>query len=50
MELAGGQAFFKGSPIERAWRDLRAAKFHPFTPEATLVQAGELALAAAAAG
>jgi alkylation response protein AidB-like acyl-CoA dehydrogenase len=47
MELAGGQAFFKGSPIERAWRDLRAAKFHPFTPEATLTQAGEVALARA---
>jgi alkylation response protein AidB-like acyl-CoA dehydrogenase len=49
MELGGGQAFFKGSPIERAWRDLRAAKFHPFTPEATLTQAGEVALARAAA-
>ena len=47
MELGGGQAFFKGSPIERAWRDLRAAKFHPFTPEATLAQAGEIALARA---
>jgi len=47
MELAGGQAFFKGSPIERAWRDLRAAKFHPFTPEATLTQAGEVALSRA---
>jgi alkylation response protein AidB-like acyl-CoA dehydrogenase len=47
MELGGGAAFFKGSPIERAWRDIRAAKFHPFTPEATLMQAGEVALARA---
>ena len=44
MELAGGSAFFKGSPIERAYRDIRAAKFHPFSPEATLVHAGRLAL------
>jgi alkylation response protein AidB-like acyl-CoA dehydrogenase len=44
MELAGGSAYFKGSPIERAYRDIRAAKFHPFTPEATLVHAGRLAL------
>jgi alkylation response protein AidB-like acyl-CoA dehydrogenase len=50
MELGGGAAFFTGSPIERAWRDIRAAKFHPFTPEATLTQAGEVALAKAAAG
>jgi alkylation response protein AidB-like acyl-CoA dehydrogenase len=46
MELGGGAAFFKGSPIERAWRDIRAAKFHPFTPEATLLQAGDVALEA----
>ena len=44
MELAGGAAFFKGSPIERAYRDIRAAKFHPLTPEATLLHAGRLAL------
>ncbi len=44
MELAGGSAYYKGSPIERAYRDIRAAKFHPLTPEATLVHAGRLAL------
>ena len=44
MEIAGGAAFFKGSPIERAYRDIRGAKFHPFTPEATLLHAGRLAL------
>jgi alkylation response protein AidB-like acyl-CoA dehydrogenase len=44
MEVAGGRAFFKGSPIERAYRDIRAAKFHPLTPEATLLHAGRLAL------
>jgi alkylation response protein AidB-like acyl-CoA dehydrogenase len=44
MEAAGGAAFFKGSPIERAYRDIRAAKFHPLTPEQSLLHAGRLAL------
>jgi len=44
MDLVGGAAFFKGSPIERAYRDIRAAKFHPFSPELTLMHAGRLAL------
>lgn len=44
MELAGGKAFYKGSVIERAYRDIRGIKLHPFTPEQTLVHAGRLAL------
>jgi alkylation response protein AidB-like acyl-CoA dehydrogenase len=44
MEVAGGSAFYKGSTIERCYRDIRAAKFHPLTPEQTLVHAGRLAL------
>jgi alkylation response protein AidB-like acyl-CoA dehydrogenase len=44
MEVAGGASFYKGSIIERCYRDVRAAKFHPFTPEITLVHAGRLAL------
>ena len=44
MELGGGAGFFKGSTIERAYRDVRGAKFHPLTPEQTLVHAGRLAL------
>lgn len=44
MELAGGQAYFKGSPIERAYRDIRAIKFHPLQPEAALLHAGRVAL------
>ena len=35
MDVAGGPAFFKGSVIERAYRDIRAAKFHPLTPDAS---------------
>jgi alkylation response protein AidB-like acyl-CoA dehydrogenase len=44
MEVAGGPAFFRGSVIERAYRDVRAVKFHPLTPEATHVEAGRHAL------
>lgn len=44
MDVAGGAAFSKGSTIERAYRDMRAAAFHPLTPEVTLVHAGRLAL------
>ncbi|MBZ5739684.1 acyl-CoA dehydrogenase family protein [Nocardioides mangrovi] len=41
MDVAGGPAFFRGSVIERAYRDIRAAKFHPLTPDATHVLAGQ---------
>ncbi len=44
MEIAGGTSFFKGSIIERCYRDIRAAKFHPFTPDRTLLHAGRVAL------
>ena len=44
MEVGGGAAFFKGSAIERAYRDIRAVKFHPLTLEQTLTHAGRLAL------
>jgi alkylation response protein AidB-like acyl-CoA dehydrogenase len=44
MQVAGGGAFFKGSLIERCYRDIRAAAFHPLTPEATLLAAGRHAL------
>jgi alkylation response protein AidB-like acyl-CoA dehydrogenase len=44
MDVAGGSAFFKGSVIERCYRDIRAAKFHPLTPEDTLVETGRRAL------
>ena len=44
MEVAGGAGFFRTSPIERCYRDIRAVKFHPFTPEQTLVHAGRVSL------
>jgi alkylation response protein AidB-like acyl-CoA dehydrogenase len=44
LELGGGPGFFKGSPLERAYRDIRAVKFHPLSPEAILLHNGRLAL------
>jgi alkylation response protein AidB-like acyl-CoA dehydrogenase len=44
MEVAGGSAYFRTSPIEQCYRDVRAAKFHPFTPEQTLIHAGRVNL------
>jgi alkylation response protein AidB-like acyl-CoA dehydrogenase len=44
MELVGGASYFRRQPFEQAWRDLRAAKYHPWTPEATLHQVGRLAV------
>jgi alkylation response protein AidB-like acyl-CoA dehydrogenase len=46
MEVAGGSAFFRGSVVERCYRDIRAAKFHPTTPEDTLLLAGDQAFTA----
>jgi acyl-CoA dehydrogenase len=44
MELAGGASFYRRSPLERAYRDVRAGKYHPLTPELTLAYAGRLGL------
>ena len=44
MEAAGGSSYFKRSPLERAFRDVRGGKYHPLTPEKTLIFAGRQAL------
>ena len=41
LEVVGGSAFFRTSPLERAYRDVRGGPFHPLTPEATLELLGE---------
>jgi acyl-CoA dehydrogenase len=47
MEAVGGSAYYKRSPLERAYRDVRGGKFHPLPPEKTLQFAGRLALGGA---
>jgi alkylation response protein AidB-like acyl-CoA dehydrogenase len=44
MDVGGGPAFFRGSVLERCYRDIRAAKFHPLNLELTLVHGGRIAL------
>jgi acyl-CoA dehydrogenase len=44
MDVAGGSAYYKTSPIEQAYRDVRGAKFHPLGPDETLVHAGKVAV------
>jgi alkylation response protein AidB-like acyl-CoA dehydrogenase len=44
MEVVGGAAFLRGSVVERCYRDIRAAKFHPTTPEETLLLAAQQVL------
>jgi acyl-CoA dehydrogenase len=50
MEVAGGAAYYRTSPIEQAYRDIRGAKFHPLAPEETLVHAGKVGLGLPADG
>jgi alkylation response protein AidB-like acyl-CoA dehydrogenase len=44
MDVAGGAGFYRTSPIEQCYRDVRGVKFHPFPLEETLLHAGRLAL------
>ena len=44
MDVLGGRSYFRRSPLERAYRDVRAGTFHPLPPEATLTYAGKVAL------
>ncbi len=44
MEVTGGSSYFRRSPLERAYRDVRAGRFHPLAPEKVLLYAGRQAL------
>ena len=44
MEAAGGAAYSRRFPLERALRDLWAAPFHPLTGEQTLRIGGAAAM------
>lgn len=43
-EVAGGGAYARRGPVDRMIRDLRAALYHPESPDATLVRAGQRAI------
>ena len=44
MEAAGGAAFYRELGLERAFRDVQAARFHPLQEKPQLRYAGRLAL------
>ena len=44
LEVAGGGAFYRKSPLERAFRDIQAARFHPLQQKPQLTLSGRVAL------
>jgi acyl-CoA dehydrogenase len=44
LSVGGGAAFYRTQPIEQCFRDMQGARYHPLTPEDTLVHAGQVAL------
>jgi alkylation response protein AidB-like acyl-CoA dehydrogenase len=44
MEAAGGVSFYRGVGLERAFRDVQGARFHPLQEKAQLRYTGRLAL------
>ena len=44
MEVAGGGAFYRKNGLERAFRDIQAARFHPLQEKPQLELAGRVAL------
>jgi alkylation response protein AidB-like acyl-CoA dehydrogenase len=44
LDVAGGRSFYRSSPLERAYRDVRGGPFHPVNPEETLMLVGRRAL------
>jgi alkylation response protein AidB-like acyl-CoA dehydrogenase len=44
MEVAGGAAFYRDLGLERRFRDVQAARFHPLREKAQLRYAGRIAL------
>ena len=44
MEVAGGASFYRTMGLERAFRDIQAARFHPMQEKPQQLYAGRLAL------
>ena len=44
MEVAGGASFYRSTGLERAFRDVQGARFHPLQEKSQLLYAGRLAL------
>ena len=44
FELVGGSAYLRTHPLERMFRDVQAARFHPISPTQQRLLAGRIAL------
>jgi alkylation response protein AidB-like acyl-CoA dehydrogenase len=44
IEIAGGSAFFRAHPLERIWRDIQGAPFHPLPEKKQLTFSARVAL------
>jgi acyl-CoA dehydrogenase len=44
MEVAGGAAFFRSLGLERLFRDIQGARYHPLQEKPQLLYSGRLAL------
>ena len=44
MELAGGSGFFRANGLERRFRDVQGARYHPLQPSQQALYAGAMAL------
>jgi alkylation response protein AidB-like acyl-CoA dehydrogenase len=44
MELAGGAGFYRAAGLERRFRDIQAARYHPLQSGAQAEYAGAMAL------
>ena len=44
MELAGGPGFYRASGLERRFRDIQAARYHPLQPGPQAQYTGAMAL------
>ena len=44
MEVAGGAAFHRENGLERCFRDIQGARYHPMQPGAQAQYAGSFAL------
>ena len=44
MEVAGGVSFYRKAELERLFRDVQGARFHPLREHAQLLYSGRLAL------
>jgi alkylation response protein AidB-like acyl-CoA dehydrogenase len=44
LELAGGAGFFRSARLERRFRDIQAARYHPLRPSVQSEYAGAMAL------